>query len=234
MKSPLLLSRNQVRRIDELAQRNYGLAGIVLMENAGRGAAAIIDQEYGPQGDAVIACGTGNNGGDGLVIARHLHNSGWSVRVLIAGNSAVMSADCATNDRVVLAMHLDRFVAGDGEAEALWFKSIDQRTVVIDALLGTGFEGVVRPRMAELIERLNSLPRRAMVSIDVPSGMDCDTGLPGGTAIRADLTLTFVTIKPGFLTDSGRGYTGRWHVVDIGVPRELIGEVAGDAAGDAC
>lgn len=229
MKRQLVLSRNQVRRIDEVAQSKYGLSGVVLMENAGRGAAAIIDEEYGPQGDAVIACGTGNNGGDGLVIARHLHNSGWSVCVLIIGDPASMSADCAANDRIILAMHLERFVSVNGGAECPWFRSIDKRTIVIDALLGTGFQGVVRPRMAQWIDGLNGLPKRAMVAVDVPSGMDCDTGLPGGTAIRADLTVTFVAIKPGFLTDSGRSYTGRCQVVDIGVPRALIEEVSGSA-----
>ncbi len=226
MEGGLVLSRNQVRQIDELAQSRYGIPGIVLMENAGRGAARIIDQQYGPHGIAFIACGTGNNGGDGLVIARHLHNADWTVRVVIAGNPVSMSPDCAANDRVLQAMNVERFVAGDAGDLLPFCEIIGAGTVVIDAMLGTGFKGTVRPVLAAFIDRLNSVPKKALVAVDVPSGLDCDTGVPGGTAVCADLTITFVAMKPGFLTDSGRLFTGQCHVVDIGVPGELIERVA--------
>lgn len=224
MKAEWVLTRKQVRRIDELAQRRYGLAGLVLMENAGRGAAQVIDREFGPGGSALIVCGTGNNGGDGLVIARHLHNAGWEVRVLIADDPESMSPDCAANDRVVRAMGLERAV-NENEFEGFLGRA-GKDTVVVDALLGTGFHGVVRPALADLIEHLNTMSKASTVAIDVPSGLDCDTGEPGGTAIRADLTITFVAMKPGFFTESGKQYAGRCEVVDIGVPVELIGEVA--------
>jgi|CXWL01.1.fsa_nt_gi NAD(P)H-hydrate epimerase len=226
MQSELVLSRNQVRRIDELAKSQYGLPGIVLMENAGHGAAQIIDQQYSPRGIAFVACGTGNNGGDGLVIARHLHNAGWTVQVVIAGDPVSMSPDCAVNDRVIQAMGVERSVAGDTEELLPCCEAIRADTVVVDALLGTGFQGMVRPALAAFIDRLNVCPRRAMLAVDVPSGLNCDTGLPGGTAIRADTTITFVAMKPGFLTDSGRRHTGRCRVAGIGVPRELIERVA--------
>lgn len=227
MTGNIILTREQVRRIDELAQTKYGLAGIVLMENAGSGAALLIDQRYGPQGEAFIACGTGNNGGDGLVVARHLHNAGWAVRVLIVGRVESMSQDCAANDRVIQAMRINRIVA---EQEATLLGACDpirSNTLVVDALWGTGFRGELRPPFRPLIERLNQTPKRAMVSIDVPSGLDCDTGQPGGAAILAHLTITFVAMKPGFLTEPGRHHAGQCCVVDIGVPRELIGSVAG-------
>lgn len=226
-----VLTRRQVRRIDEVAQSRYGLAGLVLMENAGRGAALLIDQEYGPKGEALIACGTGNNGGDGLVIARHLHNVGWAVRVLIAGDTAAMSGDCAANDRVVQAMRLERGVVPLERAHEFSLDFLSGETVLVDALLGTGFHGTVRPALARLIERLHAAPKRAMVAVDVPSGLDCDTGQPGGVAIRADWTATFVAVKPGFLTETGRKYAGPCKIVDIGVPVELVEEVSllGDA-----
>lgn len=223
MKSPAVLTREQVRRIDELAQKEYGLSGIVLMENAGRGAAELIDRHYGPAGRALIACGTGNNGGDGLVIARHLHMLGWKVSVLIAGDPEAMSPDCAANDRVVRAMKLPRYVTPDGSWPAQLV--IGKDWVVIDALLGTGFRGIVRPQLHSLIERLESVPKRATVAIDIPSGLDCDTGQPGGIALRADRTITFVARKPGFETPTGVAYTGTCEVVGIGVPPELITRV---------
>lgn len=223
MEHPVVLSRDEVRRVDELAQSRYGLAGIVLMENAGRGAAESVDRHYGPQGHALIACGTGNNGGDGLVIARHLHILGWEVQVLIAGNPASMSPDCAANNQVVCAMQLPRFVTLDGSVPNEF--RCTERTVILDALLGTGFRGQVRPVMRALIERLNSLPRRALVAVDVPSGVDCDTGKPGVAAIKADLTITFVASKPGLRTTVGASYAGNCEVVGIGVPPRLIEEI---------
>ena len=224
----LVLSRDQVRRIDDLAIDDYGLAGIILMENAGRGAAEIIDRAYGPHGSAFIACGTGNNGGDGLVIARHLYNAGWSVRVMIAGDASKLSPDAATNDRIIQAMDIERIVAADGAAQQDLAKSIHLREAVIDALLGTGFQGRVRTPLAELIDALNAAPKHAMVAVDVPSGLDCDTGECGGVAIRADLTITFVALKKGFLAEHARPRVGRCEVVDIGVPRDLIRRITSE------
>ena len=212
--------------MDELAQTEYGLPGIVLMENAGSGAARIIDERYGPRGTVSIVCGTGNNGGDGLVVARHLHNAGWTIRVLVAGDLSSMTADCAANDRVIRAMKVSRLVAQDEHSLLDWCKSIPPDGAVVDALLGTGFRGDVRSPTAALIDEINKSAKRSMVSLDVPSGLDCDTGEPGGTAIRADLTITFVAMKPGFLMDSGRRHTGECQVVDIGAPHELVQRVA--------
>jgi NAD(P)H-hydrate epimerase len=224
MAGGLILSRDQLRRVDALAQSRYGITSLVLMENAGRGASEAIDRGYGPRGTALVACGTGNNGGDGLVIARHLNVAGWTVRVLIAGDPAAMSADCAANDRIVLAMNLPRFVSPDGAWPA--DLATDERTIVVDALLGTGFSGALRPAMRMHIENLNACPKRAMVAVDVPSGMDCDTGEPAGAAIQADRTITFVAAKPGFETPTGGRLVGECEVVGIGVPPELIAAVS--------
>ncbi len=226
----LTLTRDQIRRVDDLAINRYGIAGIVLMENAGRNAARLINRHLGPSGHVFICCGPGNNGGDGCVIARHLHNLGWSVRVMVTGDESRMSADMQANFGIVKAMGLDPIVAVDAAAQLAAVNSIREDDVVVDALLGTGFAGEVRSPTAELIGTLNGTRRRAVVAVDVPSGLDCQSGQAGGAAVCADLTITFVARKSGFDSPEAASYVGRVEVVDIGAPRELIEEAA---AGDA-
>jgi len=222
----ITLTRNQVRRVDELAIHRYGIAGLVLMENAGRNAAAVIDRAYGPTGRAVIFCGTGNNGGDGCVIARHLHNAGWSVRVVLAGDVSRMTPDASANYRIIEAMGLRPVTAIDAATQQAAASSITSDEIVVDALLGTGFSGDVRSPMAELIHAINAAKKRAVVAVDLPSGLDCDTGTPGRATICADLTITFVARKRGFDSPEAVLYLGRIEVADIGAPCELLAEVA--------
>ena len=222
----ITLTREQVRRVDELAIRRYGIAGLALMENAGRNAAAIIDRAYGPSGRAFICCGTGNNGGDGCVIARHLHNAGWSVRVLLVGEASRMTPDTSANLHIIQAMGLNPITAVDADAQSALARSITEDEVVVDALLGTGFSGEVRSPLAELIHAINAAGKRAVVAIDLPSGLDCDSGIPAAATIRADLTITFVARKTGFGSPQAGAFLGRVEVADIGAPRELIAEVA--------
>ena len=222
----ITLTREQVRRVDELAIRRYGITGLVLMENAGRNVAAVIDRAYGPSGRAFICCGTGNNGGDGCVNARHLHNSGWTVRLMIVGEASRMTPDTSANFRIIQAMGLNPITAVDADAQSALARSITEDEVVVDALLGTGFSGEVRSPLAELIHAINAAGKRAVVAIDLPSGLDCDSGAPAAATIRADLTITFVARKRGFDSPQGGAFLGRVEVADIGAPRELIAEVA--------
>jgi len=212
---PPTLTRDQVRRIDALAVSQYHIPSLILMENAGRSAASIIDLAYGPEGCALIICGPGNNGGDGLVIARHLHNAGWTVRVHVIAAEDRFTPDTKTNFVIVRAMGIPTSSAADPATDE----------VVVDALLGTGFTGAVRKDTADLIERINAAAKRAVVAVDVPSGLDCDTGVPGGVAVFADLTITFVAAKPGLLQPSAAKWVGNLEVADIGAPRELIEEI---------
>lgn len=223
---PMMLSRDQVRRIDELAVERYGMCGLVLMENAGRSASDLIEAEYGPGGSAVVFCGAGNNGGDGCVIARHLINRGWSVRVVMTGGDDKFTPDTATNYRIIGRMGVDVVVALDAASQQLAVSTIGPDDVVIDALLGTGFRGAVRAPTAELIRAVNAVRKRAAVAIDVPSGFDCDTGSATGSTIRADLTITFVAIKPGFLVSDAAAWLGRVAVAEIGAPAALVHEIA--------
>jgi NAD(P)H-hydrate epimerase len=241
----LVLSRDQGRRVDQLAHERYKIPGIILMENAGANAAAIIHRAYASAGTAFIICGTGNNGGDGCVIARHLHNLGWKARVLVLGDESRMSPDMRANFDIVRAMGLvlgespTQFIRRGGvgaDVPPLHVSSTLSRLadiapgdIVIDAILGTGFRGQLRDDLAANIEAINAARKRATAAIDIPSGLDCDTGQPGGAAIRADLTITFVAAKPGLLTPHAAPFVGRLEVADIGAPRELIEQIA---AGD--
>jgi len=223
------LTREQVRRVDQLAMERYGISGLVLMENAGRNAAEIINRHYGTSGQAFIACGSGNNGGDGCVIARHLHNAGWSVRLTVFGDESRFTSDMRTNLQIVQAMKLDVVIAPDPGAQMARLSTIAPHDVVIDALLGTGFSGEVRSPLAEVIEAINAACKRACVAIDLPSGLDCDTGRPSTATIRADLTITFVAPKIGFSEASAAEYLGQVEVADIGAPRELVESIQSEA-----
>jgi NAD(P)H-hydrate epimerase len=223
----IVLTRDQVRQIDRLSVDRYGLTGLVLMENAGLNATRIIRRVYGPMGSAFIACGTGNNGGDGCVIARHLHNAEWHVRVLMAGDPERMTPDTAANFQIIRAMGVAITVAPNHTAQLACISKLEQTDVFIDALLGTGFRGEVRSPTADLIRALPAVPKRATVAVDVPSGLDCDTGEPANATIKADLTITFVATKTGFLRAGADRYTGQVEVADIGAPRALLAEVAG-------
>jgi NAD(P)H-hydrate epimerase len=223
-----VLNREQVRRVDRLAIERYGMNGLVLMENAGRGAAELIAGlglgTTDPRRPIVIGCGTGNNGGDGFVIARHLDNCGLSVRLLVFGDTAKLTPDARANYEIARAAGLPIEVfAGDVDPTML-AASLAGATCLVDALLGTGSHGEPRPPLDQVIEAFNThgVP---IVAIDMPSGLDCDTGAAASRTIRAAHTITFVAAKPGFLVPPAAPYVGRLHVVDIGVPRALLAEI---------
>lgn len=221
------LTRDQVRDVDRRAIEAYGLPGIVLMENAGRNAAALLHAAAGrpgPAGPVAVACGPGNNGGDGFVIARHLENLGHDVRVLLAcapaGYRGDAAINCAVAERSGGAVHV--LAAADGAA---WRQRLDGAAWIVDALLGTGTTGAARGAVAAAIEAINEVRAGGatrVFAVDLPSGLDCDTGLPLGPCVRADVTATFVARKIGFDRPGSEWHTGDVHVVDIGVPRALL------------
>ncbi len=217
------LTRQQVRQVDQRAIEGYGLSGLVLMENAGRGVADVLCQ-LGIAGPVVIACGKGNNAGDGFVIARHLDLRGYPVRVLLWVDPAELRGDAATNYRIlekievpILRMNRESEATRVAEhlADAAW---------IVDALLGTGAQGEPRPPLDVAIDQLNAAcaPKLA---VDLPSGLDCDTGQAASHTVIAAHTCTFVAPKPGFFAPGAERYTGQLHVLDIGVPRKLIEEL---------
>jgi NAD(P)H-hydrate epimerase len=218
------LTRDEARRIDEWATRELGIPSIVLMENAGRNAAEVVRERFGVLGGGriVIFCGPGNNGGDGFVVARHLAIAGLPLRVHLCAERTRLTGDAATNFRVVERMGIAVGDVRDDAAAIAAVAALTREDVVVDALLGTGFRGSVRAPMATLIVRLDQAQKearpRAIVAIDLPSGLDCDTGAPSNATIRATLTVTFVAPKAGFTAPGARSYTGEVIVRDIGAP----------------
>lgn len=221
----MVLTRDQVRLVDQLAVSEFHIPSIVLMENAGRNAAEWIAANCASASGAVILCGPGNNGGDGFVIARHLSNFGWSVRVALTGDPARLCGDARINYEIADAMDIDITVI-ENEADVVDFAGkIAPDELVVDALLGTGFAGAVREPMAALVRRVNEAIKAGVVAVDVPSGLDCDNGSVENVAIRADATVTFVAKKPGLINPLAASHVGRVVVRDIGAPRCLIDRV---------
>lgn len=220
---PLVLTRAQVRDVDRRAIDEYGLPGLVLMENAGRNAAELL-QRLGVHGPVVICCGKGNNAGDGFVIARHLENSGVDVRVLLAASSASLSGDAAVNFGVLKRAGTPVVDAPDDIAST-WRDDLVRADWIVDALLGTGTSGIVREPFASAIAAINAANRKVL-AVDLPSGLDCDSGAVLGDCVRARHTATFVARKPGFDAATAREFTGEVHVLDIGVPRALLREIS--------
>ncbi len=233
----IVLTREQVREVDRRAVENYKIPGIVLMENAGRNAAHIIHQLFtlrtesaGKVKRVAIICGGGNNAGDGFVIARHLVNLDVDVEIFLASDPARLTADAATNFEIAkqmrITMHrLDTIEDFDRNAG-----SIPGASIIVDAMLGTGFSGEVRSLTSKIIHAINASGGPAVVAVDVPSGLDCDTGKPSNATVRADATVTFVAIKVGFLEQGASEFTGHVHVADIGSPREITQEVCSEEA----
>jgi NAD(P)H-hydrate epimerase len=208
----MILTRDQVRAIDRRAIDEFGVPGVVLMENAGRGAAEVL-LSLGARGPVLVCCGKGNNGGDGLVIARHLDNRGLPVRVLLFANPEELTGDAATNCDIIRRSGVPLEVrAGPPLEAAEW---------IVDALFGTGLAGAVRPPFDAVIATINASGAKVL-AVDIPSGLDCDSGEPLGPTVRADHTVTFVAAKKGFENPASQQWVGAIHVVDIGAPRAAL------------
>ena len=220
----LALSRAKVREVDAVAIDEYSLPGIVLMENAGRNASEAIVRLFDSISDqnVVVLVGPGNNGGDGLVIARYLELAGAKVRVVLASPPQRFRGDSLTNLEIINRSGINQ-VCLAGAVAVQWQNALLSATCVIDAILGTGATDAARGDSKVAIEsilgRMKINPRPRVISIDVPSGFDCDRGVPCGPCVCANETLTFVASKQGFKTNGAEIYTGRIQIVDIGVPQ---------------
>lgn len=226
------LNRQQVRDVDRRAIEEYGLPGLVLMENAGRGVADVLCRE-GIAGEVVICCGRGNNAGDGFVIARHLDLRGHAVRVFLWSDPAKLTGDAAANYAVIARAKLPiEVISADDDPVARLSSALTGAAWAVDALLGTGATGEPRAPLDQVIEMLNASPV-PILAVDLPSGLDCDTGVAARRTVRARITCTFVAAKPGFFTPGAEQYTGRVELLDIGAPRRLIEEILSNAAANA-
>jgi NAD(P)H-hydrate epimerase len=220
------LSRLEVREVDRRAIEEYGMSGLVLMENAGRGCADTL-MGLGCAGPMAVVCGKGNNAGDGFVIARHLDARRVPVRVVLLGSPADLRGDAAANYSILERCELpivDLSASFDGPSFREYLDGVEW---VVDALLGTGAGGAPRGPMEEAIRFMNGASARRL-AVDLPSGLDCDNGEPADPTFRADHTCTFVAAKIGFANANAAPFLGKVHVLDIGAPRRLIDAVASE------
>ncbi len=214
-------SREAVREVDRRSIETFGIPGIVLMENAARGLALHALQMLGrsTSGSVLILCGGGNNGGDGFAAARHLHNQSVECTLVLLRPTDSYRGDAATNLKICQAMRLPIVEALEDPVAVL--AGLGEHALIMDGLLGTGLDREVGAPFDAVIEYVNQQVA-PVLAIDIPSGLDCDTGQPRGTAIEADATVTFVGLKKGFRAPGADAYTGRVIVADIGAPRELV------------
>ncbi len=218
------LSREQSRALDRKVIDAGGVPGAVLMENAGRGAAQLLDDRINREPGAgrphvLILCGPGNNGGDGGVVARHLDAWGHDVKVVWFTDPARLRGDAATQWAILDRARIDQSTWDDDplRLDAL----IARADWVVDGLLGTGLTRPVEGPLLAAIEAVNR-SGKPVLALDVPSGLDADRGVPLGVAVRARMTVTFVAPKLGFEAPGASDFTGEIVVVGIGVPRKLI------------
>ena len=219
-KKCVVMSRDEVRAFDRWAIDTLGLPGVVLMENAGRSCADLIKDklEHVSRPKVCIFCGTGNNGGDGSVIARHLINSGFNVVVVLCGDRDKVKGDAKINLDVLerLGQSIEKLDIHDAGVNSRIEELAAGADMLVDAVFGTGLTGQLGNEHKVLIESINA-QNCPILAVDIPSGLDCDTGQPLGAAVKASYTVTFVAVKKGFTTNSAAQYTGEVFVASIGV-----------------
>ncbi len=226
-----VLSQAKVREFDRRAIDDFAVPGVVLMENAGRNVAAVVERLYAEtnQGETnrrastrhvAICCGKGNNGGDGFVIARHLDLMGIPVALHCWQPLEEWDGDAGIHAAIVAHSQLSCHVHHESDWLTTFTAAIANAAVIVDALLGTGAAGDPRPPLNDAIAQMNAAPG-IKVAVDVPSGLGGDDGRPGTPTFQADHTCTFVAAKPGLVLDSAKPYVGEIHLLDIGAPRAL-------------
>lgn len=212
----------EMQNIDRRAGEEFGIPTLLLMENAALGVIRILEEMYGPvKGEKItVVCGKGNNGGDGLAAARQLHNRGARVQVYLLSEQAALKGDAAVNLDIVLKMGIEVYSSGLYDIQALRI-ALNHSHVIIDAILGTGLSSPVTGEYGEVIGLIND-SGRPVVAVDIPTGINSDTGEVMGRAVKAAATVSFAIPKRGHLLYPGCEFTGRLHIADISIPRAAI------------
>ncbi|MGB9678798.1 MAG: NAD(P)H-hydrate dehydratase [Thermoanaerobacteraceae bacterium] len=225
----ILLTSNQMKDVESKTIEKIGISSLCLMENAGRESANLIKENMVTKNlkSVVVITGKGNNGGDGYVIARYLFNWGFNVKVFITSSSYLISGDARKNLDII--MNLGVYVAEITKREHLKFleKSIKDADIIVDAIYGIGLKGNITGISKEIIDIVNQA-NKYVISIDVPSGLNADTGMVEGSAVMADKTITMQYIKPGLLVYPGVDYAGEVICIDIGIPYKVIENIKTD------
>jgi NAD(P)H-hydrate epimerase len=221
---PRVVTAQEMAAVDEFTIKTLDLPGRVLMENAGREAFAIIRAKWQPLGgkSAAVFCGKGNNGGDGFVVARLLGEAGVACEIFLLGKSEEVRGDALANYQILEKLgHAVISLPPAGE-----LPDLSQKDFIVDALLGTGVRGTLQGQLAEVINHLNA-SRKPVVAIDLPTGMDTNSGAVEGPCVRATITVTFGAHKMGLLFSPAREFAGEVHVADIGFPELSYQNAAG-------
>ena len=226
-----MLTRQQCRDADAIAINKFKIPSLVLMENAGRSCVEQLIRHH-RQGNleeelaVLILCGPGNNGGDGFVMARHLYNHNVPVKVILMASAESYSGDTLLNLNSLSRLRLPVVEFDPGWSDdktAAVFSKVNRREInwIVDAMLGTGSAGPPRPNLAKAIRVANAAEVRRL-AVDIPTGLDSDTGEVSDPTFRADLTCTFIDSKTGYGFESAADVLGVVTVVDIGAPAEII------------
>lgn len=230
--SPPALTADAMGTADQYTINEFGIPSFTLMESAGRECAEAIRSAYEPDGPVIVLCGKGNNGGDGLVVARQLVQAGWRVHVVLTSARDELRNDPARN------LNLLEQIRDERDGNQLTIATLDtlgalaetasrlRPTLYVDALLGTGLTSEVREPIRSLVEWLNDRST-SVVSVDVPTGLHSDTGVVLGEAVEATHTITMAAPKVGLLIGDGPTYAGMVEVVDIGIPEFVLDRVVG-------
>lgn len=219
-----LATNEQMAQVVKIAVREFGIPGIVLMENAGFAMLHEIVKDFPPSSRIVILCGNGNNGGDGFVLARHLHQRGYGLHIFHVGYPEHLIGDSEINYKIVSKLKIPMSqIHNEKELQEL-FIELGRCNLVVDCLIGTGLFASANGVDAKIIQAVNEATCK-VYSVDIPSGVGGNDGRIGSCAIRADKTITFSLPKVGNLLFPGAEYNGELVIRDIGIPQEVINEV---------
>ena len=215
-----IFNSNKCKSMDEEAIKKYGIPSIVLMENAARGIFEDIHKEWN---SFLVLCGKGNNGGDGLALARQLVTEGKNVKVFIISNDDNYSTDFKTNYEIlkkIIGKDKISYIRCKDDIKEEFVKDLSEYDVTIDGIFGVGLNRRLDSWIQDVINNIN-MYSRFIVALDVPSGLDCNLGIELDTAVKANITYTFEVIKRGFLSYNAFKYTGEIKVIKIGIPNNV-------------
>ena len=222
----LWFNRRGLQEVDRRCAEQFHLPVTALMENAGTGVAHVVTRYTTPGESILVLCGAGNNGGDSLVAARHLANRGYRLHVMLTAPSEKFHPAAAGQLATIHAMEIPITDISAGDAPfARWLAATGESACIVDGMFGTGLCRPLQGPVLSLVAAVNAA-ERLVVSVDIPSGLDCDTGEPLGLAIRAGHTVSFCGMKIGFAQASAATSTGQISIADIGVPAALLRELA--------
>jgi len=225
----ILVTAAEMQAMDRQTIESYGISGLELMENAGRGATRVLLDQFGNRINAMVGiiCGKGNNGGDGFVMARCLADRRIKATVYLLAETAAVKGDAATNLKRLAALEVPVIEIPDEDSFSKIKSELSRCDLLVDAILGTGLTADVKGFFKTVIDFINDLNSTGIpvFAVDIPSGLNSDTGQPCGTCVRAQQTATFALAKIGHYTYPGADYTGRLEIIKIGIPDAVVAAV---------